>query len=166
MLEKLHGPLVFRSSGAGFEGSEVSSLVRLWVNLSRVKTILSRFEFANHLHLQCESEFDNNDSRTAPVTDLGDCAAAPRDCQLPTSVEPYLGAVSGRKSHAFHTLTDQRTERVACARLGITKSFRSSADDGIARHFDDDSTKVELEIAGEEPDGVESSAGEIGKRRS
>lgn len=48
-LEKLHGLLVLLRRSTTLERAEVPTLPRLWILLSRVKPILTRFQFANHM---------------------------------------------------------------------------------------------------------------------
>jgi hypothetical protein len=49
-LEKLHGLFVFLGLSARVERPEVSALAGPGVRLSRVEPILTRSQFANHLH--------------------------------------------------------------------------------------------------------------------
>ncbi|MBN8983102.1 MAG: hypothetical protein J0H32_01240, partial [Rhizobiales bacterium] len=50
-LEVLDFTFMLLGVGAAFKGAEIAALACFWIDLARIDSIFSRFEFANHVAL-------------------------------------------------------------------------------------------------------------------
>src|SRR2546425_10630217 len=66
-LKVLHRPFVLLSSFARVERAKVSALPSLWILLTRIETVLSRFQFSNHNGTPCQLDQQLNSPKRTTI---------------------------------------------------------------------------------------------------